>query len=202
VTSKPHILLIGGSHAKPSHTSALLRAAERSLAVRGATTWRWDIAQRPVPPIAPAGEADEAAGMLAGAAREADGLVVASPLYHGSFSGAVKDALDNLSARELEGKPVALVSHSGSFPSTQALDHLRCVVRAMRGLAVPRQLVTVDPDYARFDDRYVLTSDGISMRLGALAEDLLSLVARLAVSTAPTQARRAAQLVGASERST
>ncbi|MFL5963751.1 MAG: NADPH-dependent FMN reductase [Gaiellaceae bacterium] len=200
MTSKPHILLIGGSHAKPSHTSALLRAAERSLAVRGATTWRWDIAQRPVTPIVPAGAVDEAARMLAGAAREADGLVVASPLYHGSFSGAVKDALDNLSSRELEGKPVALLSHSGSFPSTQALDHLRCVVRATRGLALPRQLVTVDADYLRVDDRYGLRSDGISMRLGALADDLLALVVRLAVSAPHTQTRRDAELVGASER--
>ena len=31
---KPRVLLIGGSHAEPSHTSALLRAAERCLALR------------------------------------------------------------------------------------------------------------------------------------------------------------------------
>jgi azobenzene reductase len=201
VIAKPHILLLGGSHSRPSHTSTLLRAMERSLVMRGATTYRWDIATHPLPALVPADR--DAGGMLARVAREADGLVVASPLYHGSFSGAVKDALDHLSARELDGKAVALISHSGSFPSTQALDHLRCVVRALRCLAVPRQLVTVDADYARVDHRFVLTSDEIAARLGALADEVLLLVARLGAATFfVNESRRASQLVGASDRRT
>jgi len=182
--TKPHILLLGGSNGQPSHTGALLRAAERSLAVRNATTLRWDVAARPVPPIVPGAEPGKSAVVLARVAFEADGLVVASPLYHGSFSGVVKDALDSLSERELAGKPVALLSHSGSFPSTQALEHLRSVVRAMRGIATPQQVVTVDTDYARVDDRFVLRDAEIALRLDALADELLLLVARLALPDA------------------
>ena len=200
--TKPRVLLIGGSHAEPSHTSALLRAAERCLALRGASTCRWDIAMRPVPPIRP--------GLVA-AARAADALVIGSPLYHNSFSGAVKDALDHLSARELEGKPAALLSHSGGFPSTQALDHLRAVVRALLGLAVPRQVVTVDGDYTLTGDRYVLASEAASARLGALADELLWVAVRLRATPlqdepdaddgqADGRARAPRALAGANER--
>ena len=212
--TKPRVLLIGGSHAEPSHTSALLRAAERCLALRGASTCRWDIAMRPVPPIRPGlapHELETDVRALVAASRAADALVIGSPLYHNSFSGAVKDALDHLSARELEGKPAALLSHSGGFPSTQALDHLRAVVRALLGLAVPRQVVTVDGDYTLTGDRYVLASEAASARLGALADELLWVAVRLRATPlqdepdaddgqADGRARAPRALAGANER--
>ena len=203
---KPRVLLLGGSHGEPSHTSALLRAAERCVALRGATTCRWDIAMRPLPPVHPGRPrhelgADERA--LVAAAQAADAIVIASPLYHNSYSGAVKDALDQLSARELEGKPAGLLSNSGGFPSTQALDHLRAVVRALLGLAIPRQVVTVDDDYTLAGDRYVLASEAIEARLVGLADELVWLARRVrppggeGVDGKP-RARR--ELVTASER--
>jgi azobenzene reductase len=177
--TKPRVLLIGGSLATPSHTGALLRVAERSLAVHGARTCLWDVATRRVCALEPDGANDAAARVLAAAARTADAVVIASPLYHGSYSGVVKDALDHLSARELEGKPVALLSHSGGFPSTQALDHLRHVVRALLAFAIPRQVVTVDADYVLDHDRYSLVNEAIEGRLGALAEQLVWTALRL-----------------------
>src|SRR5207302_6766258 len=87
--------------------------------------------------------------------------------------------LDNLSRGELEGKPVGLLSHSGGFPPTQALDHLRAVVRGLLGVAIPRQVVTVDGDYTLSGERYVLSSAGTADRLVALADELLWFTARL-----------------------
>jgi azobenzene reductase len=180
--TRPRILLLGGSHGKPSHTCALLRAAEHCLSLRGASTSRWDIAATPVSAaLRESLSRDEAvaARALVSAAAAADGFVIATPLYHGSYSGGVKDALDHLSANEVQGKVVALLSHSGSFPATQALDHLRAVARSLRALAISGQVVTVDGDYRLYDDRYVLASDEIDARLGAVADELLSLVVRL-----------------------
>lgn len=198
--TKPRVLLLGGSYAQPSHTSALLRAAERCVALRGASTCRWDIAMRPLPPVVP-GRAPHELGpderALVAAAQAADAIVIASPLYHNSYSGAVKDALDQLSARELEGKPAGLLSNSGGFPSTQALDHLRAVVRGLLGLAIPREVVTVDRDYTCSGDRYVLSSDAIAARLIALADELVWLAGRL---RAPVEEAREPVPIG--ERST
>jgi azobenzene reductase len=179
VTDRLHVLLVGGSRAEPSRSGALLRAVERQVAVRGASTCRWDIARRPLEPIVPGAEAPQEAAQLATLARAADALVIVSPLYHNSYSGAVKDVLDHLTLQEVERKPVALLSNSGGMPSTQALDHLRDVVRALRGIAVPRQVVTVDAEYKLDGDHYRLANPAIELRLSALADELLWLAARL-----------------------
>jgi len=206
--TKPRVLLIGGSLACPSHTGALLRAAERTLAVHGAGTCLWDVASRRLRPPEPGGAADPGARVLAAAATTADALVIASPLYHGSYSGVVKDTLDHLSARELEGKPVALLSHSGGFPCTQALDHLRQVVRALLAVAIPRQVVTTNADYRLDRDRYSLINKAIDDRLGALAEQLVWTALRLRPDTheppanGVPAARRSRPLTGTTQRRT
>jgi len=210
--TKPRILVLGGSHGWPSHTGALLRAAERCISLRGGSTCRWDVGSRPLPAVLREPAATEeavTARALVSAAGAADGLVIASPLYHGSYSGAVKDALDHLSTRELEGKPVALLSHSGSFPSTQALDHLRAVVRALHALAVPGQLVTVCGDYELCDDRYVLASREMATRLGDVVDELLWLATQLRdagprrpLAAAPASIDPRPPIANTSERST
>jgi NAD(P)H-dependent FMN reductase len=187
-------LLLGGSHARPSHTAALLRAAAAALDARGAVTVVWDVAERPLPAVLRRPPAAFARA-LAAEARLADALVVATPLYHGSYSGAVKDALDHLSADELAGKPVALLSHSGGFPTTQALDHLRAVVRSMRALAVPEQVVTTNVDYRRERDAYVVASAAIGARLDALAAELTDLTIRLRPAPGRTRRDRPARAV-------
>ncbi|WP_245410074.1 NADPH-dependent FMN reductase [Bartonella tribocorum] len=41
----------------------------------------------------------------------ADGIILASPLYQGSYSGGLKNALDNLAYNAFLNKPVGLISH-------------------------------------------------------------------------------------------
>jgi azobenzene reductase len=189
------VLLLGGSLAQPSHSSALVRAAERAVAIGGASTCRWDIASRPLGPFAPRSMSIELgadARSLVATARAADALVIASPLYHNSYSGAVKDALDHLSARDVARKPVGLLSNSGGIASTQAIDHLRQVVRALLAIAIPQQVVTVDADYVLEGDRYRLANSGIEDRLDDFAAELLWLAMRIRNEDRPEDGRRSA----------
>lgn len=177
--------LLGGSLASPSHTSALLRTADAALAERGARVERWDLAERGVPAadpgqhVLPVALREQPGRALAQAAARADAVVLATPLYHNSYSGMLKNALDHLSARELERKPVALLSHTGRLPSTQAIDHLRLVVRALLGIAIPAQVITVDGDWSLRDGHYRLEAPAIESRLTALVDELIWLAERL-----------------------
>jgi len=194
VTPRPRVLVLGGSLADPSHTAALMRALERALAVGGAATCRWDIAQRPLPPLRPGVEADPvdpARRALLAAADAADALVIVTPLYHASFSGDVKQALDHLSPRQLAGKPVALASNSGGASGAQAVDHLRAVVRALHAVAIPQQVVTVDAHYVLVGDQYRLADSDALARVRALGEHLLWFAGRLHrdAAAAETQAQ-------------
>ena len=74
---------------------------------------------------------------------EADGPIWSSPLYHGTVSGAFKNALDwlnPLGRREpayLTHKVIGLISVAGGTQGLQAVNTMEFCVRALRGWAVP-----------------------------------------------------------------
>jgi NAD(P)H-dependent FMN reductase len=78
-------------------------------------------------------------------AAASDGFVLGTPVYHDSYSGVLKNALDHLGSSDLKDKAFGLVSH-GSQRTTQAVAHLRIVVRAVHGVAIPTQVCTDDDD--------------------------------------------------------
>ena len=78
------------------------------------------------------------------AVRHADGLIVATPGYHGSISGLVKNALDCLEdLREdarpyLDGRAVGcVVTAAGAQAGGSTLAALRGIVHALRGWPTP-----------------------------------------------------------------
>jgi FMN reductase len=81
---------------------------------------------------------------LVDAVREADGVIVATPGYHGSISGLLKNALDSLEplrddARPyLDGRAVGcIVVADGWQACGSALASLRAIVHALRGWPTP-----------------------------------------------------------------
>jgi AraC-like DNA-binding protein/NAD(P)H-dependent FMN reductase len=153
-------------------------ATRQTLADLDAHAAVWDVSECELPPAGAGG--DEVAADLVQAVRAADALVIATPVYHGSFSGVVKNALDHLERGDLERTPVGIMSTSGAVRSPQAIDHLRIVVRSLDALVVASQVVAASRDFARERDRYVIRDGLLHAHVRRLAEDLLWLVARLA----------------------
>ena len=81
---------------------------------------------------------------LAEAMRGADGVIVASPGYHGSISGVIKNALDTLemTSRDaqpyLAGRPVGtIITAAGAQAGGTTLMALRAIIHALRGWPTP-----------------------------------------------------------------
>lgn len=79
-----------------------------------------------------------------GALRRADGIVIASPGYHGGVSGLVKNAIDwveELRSDErpyFDGRPVGLIVVADGWQATiTTLTSLRSIVHALRGWPTP-----------------------------------------------------------------
>lgn len=72
--------------------------------------------------------------------RNAQGVILATPEYHGSVSGVLKNALDLMGWTEFEGKMIGLVGVSGgSMGALKALDDLRTIGRSLHAWVVPEQ---------------------------------------------------------------
>ncbi|WP_028935283.1 NADPH-dependent FMN reductase [Pseudonocardia spinosispora] len=178
----PRVLVIAGS-VRQSYTAALTRTVTEALIERGAHVDLWHDPALPTADPAyhrnPQDHPDPEVRRLVGLADEANALVLASPLYHNSFSGVLKNLLDHLSMEQLRYKPVGLLGH-GRNRSTQAVDQLRTVVRGLRGVTTTTPLCTVDADY--HPDHYgtlVLTDPDIRSRLTRFTDELLTFTTAL-----------------------
>jgi FMN reductase len=146
LSEMPFIVGIGGTVAESSSTekalSLALSAAESAGAkvqLFGGTT----LARLPHYLVAGCREAPVAEELLE-AIRAADGIIIASPGYHGSISGLVKNAIDYIeeTSRDkrayLDGVPVGLVATAYGWQATgSTLAALRSIVHALRGWPTP-----------------------------------------------------------------
>ncbi len=120
----------------------------------------------------------------------ADSYLLASPVYHNSYSGVLKNALDYLMLRDLRYRPVALASQGGR--STQAVDHLRVTARGLLGVAIPAQVCTGEADFTAApggDGFYAVTDTDIQARIARQAEELLLFAKHLGALRAEMAAR-------------
>ncbi|PSQ26469.1 FMN reductase [Halobacteriales archaeon QS_9_68_17] len=132
----------------------------------GASTELLDLREYDLPMIDPDEDDPEDAKRLKASVREADSILLASPMYHGSYSSPLKTALDYCGFDEFENKTVGLLAVAGgSFPIT-ALEHLRSVCRALDAWVIPHQ-AAVPKSHSAFSDG-AFVDDGIEGRVREL----------------------------------
>src|SRR5438128_10940770 len=89
------IVGLGGSLARASTSRAALQVALDGAADAGAETQLLDLRDLDLPMYTPDDpEPTDAAARVIEASYAADGMLWSSPLYHGTISGAFKNALD------------------------------------------------------------------------------------------------------------
>jgi NAD(P)H-dependent FMN reductase len=134
-----HVVAIPGSLRERSYTRLATRRALDAAESGGATTDMIDLRDLDLPVYdGDAGEAGDAVE-LARRVREADSVLLGTPVYHGSYSAPLKNALDYCGFDEFEHTTVGLLAVAGgSFP-TSALEHLRSVSRALNAWVLPHQ---------------------------------------------------------------
>ena len=72
--------------------------------------------------------------------RQAQGIILGTPEYHGGYSGVLKNALDLMGFEEFEGKMLGLVGVSGgAMGAFGAMNSLREVGRALHAWVIPEQ---------------------------------------------------------------
>lgn len=183
---------MGGSTRAGSITESVLKAVLALAAEAGAETalasvreldlpmYNDDVALRDQP---------AAVHTLLDEVRAADGFILASPTYHGTISGALKNVLDYLNMGKglprtyFDGRPVGLVAYGGpsALNVVNALSHS---VRGLRGMQVPTVVTaawsSIDETSATFAD------DAVRGRASQMTGELIRLAGLLRESEVKT----------------
>ena len=147
----PHVVAIPGSLREKSYTRIALDEALSGVEDAGGTGELLDPGEYDLPPFNTDDESTENVEAFTAAVREADSILLGTPMYHGSYSGVLKNALDHCGFDEFENKTVGLLAVSGgAFPIT-ALEHLRSVCRALNAWVLPHQ-AAVPRSHSAFED--------------------------------------------------
>ena len=139
---KPFIVGIGGTARANSTSELALSACLGAARAQGAETLAFsgDALALPLYSGAPSVQART----MIDAIRRCDGLLIATPSYHGSVSGTLKNALDYLeelrgdSLAYLDGRAVGIIVCAyGVQGIGTTIEHTRAIVHALRGWPTP-----------------------------------------------------------------
>ncbi|WP_188187964.1 FMN reductase [Nonomuraea sp. SYSU D8015] len=112
------------------------------------------------------------------AVTEADGLIVVTPIFSGSYSGLFKSFFDVLDNTALAGKPVLVAATGGTARHSLALEHaLRPLFAYLRAVVVPTAVYAATEDWGGAQDPF---TDGLGERIERAAEELADLLLRRA----------------------
>jgi len=135
-------------------------------------------------------EPGEAATRVIESCYSADGLIWSSPLYQGTISGALKNALDwlhLLGPREpsyLHDKVIGLISAAGGTQGLQAINTMEFATRALRGWAVP-YVVPVTSAASVFDAKGRIQDQAVGLQLERLGQEVVRVAERFATHESP-----------------
>lgn len=169
---------LGGSLAEDSTSLSALKIALDGAVEAGAQVELFDIRELALPFYSRSLTPPEAAIRLADAACSANGMIWSSPLYHGTISGAFKNALDWLDLlRErtppfLTDKVIGLVSTAGGVHGLQAINTMEFVVRSLRAWAVPL-VMPIPQSWQAFDETGHLRDPKVEVQLKKVGSEVV-----------------------------
>ncbi len=109
---------------------------------------------------------------LRNAVKQADGLILATPEYHGSVSGVLKNALDLMDFEQLDGKVTGLLSVLGGQSNSNALNDLRVIMRWIHAWVIPEQ-IAIGQAWKVFGPDGKILDEKLSQRFDQFAQSLI-----------------------------
>lgn len=111
--------------------------------------------------------------------KNADGYILVSPEYNGSYSSDLKNLLDHFSKNIYKQKSFGIVTGSiGGMGGMRAAQKLLHLVPALFGIASPYMMITPQMD-KKFDEEGILKDESFSKNIETFISEYLWLLGRL-----------------------
>jgi FMN reductase len=174
------IVGIGGSLRAGSYSQMALNVAAQRAQALGAEVEILDVRSLNLPFCTGENDYHEYPDVekLQNAVKAADGLILATPEYHGSVSGVLKNALDLMSFEHLDGKVVGSISVLGGQVNSNALNDLRVILRWVHAWVIPEQ-IAIGQAWKAFNSEGKLLDEKLSERFDQFAQSLVENTCKL-----------------------
>lgn len=168
------IVGIAGSLRAESYTHQALSIAAQRVEALGGEVEILDLRQMNLPFCDGGDEYPEHPDVkrLQQTVKQADGLILATPEYHGGMSGVLKNALDLMSFEELSDKVVGSISILGGQSNSNSLNQIRIVMRWVHAWVIPEQ-IAIGQAWKAFDKEGKILDEKLSQRLDKFAQSLV-----------------------------
>ncbi|HSC85014.1 MAG TPA: NADPH-dependent FMN reductase [Pseudomonas sp.] len=175
-----HVVLLSGSPSARSRTELLLEHVSQRLREHRVEVSLLRVRDFPAEDLLFARFESPAVQQLQRVVASADGLVVATPVYKASISGALKVLLDLLPERALAHKVILPLASGGSPAHLLAVDYaLKPVLAALKAQEMLAGVFAVDKQIAYAErDRPAQLDSELVERLDESVEHLLAALAR------------------------
>ncbi|MDF2722797.1 MAG: arsenic resistance protein ArsH [Paenibacillus sp.] len=149
-----NVVIIAGSNKAASTSTKLCLYIAKLLTELNCDVSVFDLHKRPIPLFSPDNRNPPDANLMAlkDMMLRADAVVLASPEYHGTVSGVLKNALDFLGFDHFDGKVVLSVCSTGGAVGTSTLQQLQVIVRNVHGINCP-EWISIGGDLRQFDEQ-------------------------------------------------
>lgn len=166
--TSPTIVGLCGSLRDQSTTRTALQHALNAAAAAGAETTLIDLRNKEVPmydgDVPDVGDSPQIRDLI----ESADGVLLATPVYHASMSSPLKTALDYCRRSDFEDTTVGLLCTAGGRFYGPVFSHLRAVVQILDAWVLPHQVAI--PNAGNVISGEVITDEEIEARLEKLGE--------------------------------
>jgi azobenzene reductase len=173
------IAILTGSNRGNSSSTRMAKYVGHRLEAAGHESEIWDLHTKPLPFYDPSEEQySETVQQLSSLLCHADAIVLATPEYHGSLSGVLKNALDYMGEDEFGGKMVLSVSSAGGAVGVSSLQQLQVIVRNVHGVNCP-DWISIGGDSRRFDESGEPVNVGLRSRVERVVQSFVLLANKL-----------------------
>lgn len=178
---KPFIVGLGGTPRANSTSERAVRAALEHARDAGAEVRMFTGPELMLPIYDPArADRSEAEHALVEALRKSDGIILASPGYHGTISGLIKNALDYTEDLSRDKKAyfgaraVGLIGVAAGWQAANStLVGLRSIVHALRGWPTPLGITINSAEKQIFDEQGKCLDEALDQKLRYMARQVV-----------------------------
>lgn len=173
------ILAIAGSPSHPSRTYSLLEYAAHYLKAGGIQTEIVAARDFPAADLVFGRYDSPSLNEVKAQIEQANGLIIATPVYKAAYTGVLKAFLDLLPQKALSGKAVLTIATGGTIAHLLAIDYaLKPVLSELGARHFISNFYAVDKQILRLEDGTIQLEEEIEERLQASLAELVQVVQR------------------------